>query len=268
MAAVWGTCGESFVSARRLAITCAERLRASPMLPPGTPVHALVLNTGSGRFAVEEPGYGKLAAPGVLGAVSASSAMGGLGVMPSPMLQPSSAGGVAGPAGVGMFASGASSLMGPGPTPLLGAAGPGYAAGQVSLLAAPAPDFVIPGLQMPAVPQMPSVPGMPPMPVPPPPLVVPPPLPPSFPASPPRPSITSGSPLPPDLLRPPVPRPTWADTAEDDGTDDGSDEPPDEPPPPPPPRHPSAPPRPSGEDPFSRAERVLERLRRDRRRNG
>src|SRR5205085_2535677 len=70
-------CGESFVSARKLALSSAQMLRSSPFLPRGTPVHALVLNDGRGSLSLEEDGYAQAAsaARATAGAMSGPSSV-------------------------------------------------------------------------------------------------------------------------------------------------------------------------------------------------
>ena len=75
------TCGQSYVSARSLAIASAESLRASPCLPVRTAVHALVLNEGRGTLSAEQRGYGNVGF-----AVSPGAAGPSLSAPPSPML--------------------------------------------------------------------------------------------------------------------------------------------------------------------------------------
>src|SRR5439155_7374262 len=114
LAAAESLCGESFVSGRKLAIASAEMLRASPCLPAGTPVHALVLAEGRGTLSAEEPGYERIGTAAV--ALAAGPA---LSVAPSPILGASGATsgfGAAGP--VGLFGPVPSSLMGA-PPPLV-----------------------------------------------------------------------------------------------------------------------------------------------------
>jgi carbonic anhydrase len=120
LAALEALCGESFIAARKLAMASADAVRASPFLPPRTPVHAMVFDRGRGRLSAEQPGYGASAAsPSSLGAVS------GLGVAPSPIL------GAPGPTGFG--SSGPVSLFGGAPSSLMGSAPPP--------LVAPPPDM-------------------------------------------------------------------------------------------------------------------------------
>jgi carbonic anhydrase len=49
-------------SERTNAIETARALRESPLLPPGVPVHALLVDTGSGRLELLEDGYSRAAA--------------------------------------------------------------------------------------------------------------------------------------------------------------------------------------------------------------
>jgi hypothetical protein len=224
LAAAETLCGESYVSARKLSMSSAEMLRASPFVGPRVPVHAMVFDEGRRRLAAEQPGYGLVAAPG------AAAASLGLGPAPSPIL------GAAGPATSRGYASGPVSLMGAGPSALMGAPPP---------LVAPPPDLGAgaSSIVAPPPPPMPVAPVMPPMPAPPPaPSYAPPPTPSH--AFPPRES-TAPPPLEPISFT--------------------------EPPPPPPPRRPQqpapreTPPPPASDDPFRRAAEVLERLRRERR---
>jgi len=149
-------CGESFISARKTAIASAETLRASPFLGGGVPVHALVFDEGRRRLSAEQPGYGLVAAPG------AAAAPMGLGTAPSPIL------GARGPMAVGGYATGPVSLMGAGPSALMGAPPPLAApppvlgAGASSFIAPPPPPMPVPPV-MPSMPVMPA-PAPPPMP--------------------------------------------------------------------------------------------------------
>ena len=220
LAAAETLCGESYVSARKLAMASAEMLRASPFVGPRVPVHAMVFDEGRRRLSAEQPGYGLTAAPG------AGAAPSGLGPAPSPIL------GAAGPSMSGGYASGPVSLMGAGPSALMGAPPP---------LVAPPPDLGAGASSFvaPPPPPMPVAPIMPPMPVPP--------------SPPPAPTY---APAPREPAVPPPLEPISFS----------------EPPPPPPrrqsPPHPqrdTPPPPPAPDDPFRRAAEVLERLRRERR---
>jgi carbonic anhydrase len=182
-------CGESFVSARKLAIASAETLRASPFLGARVPVHAMVFDEGRARLSAEQPGYGLVGAAGV------APAPAGLGPGPSPIL------GAPGPVASGGYTAGPVSLAGAGPSALMGAPPPLVApppdlgAGASSLMAPPPPP-------MPVAPVMPVMPAMP-APAPPPmPSVAPPPPPARSAAPPPLESISFSEPPPP----PPPPR--------------------------------------------------------------
>lgn len=216
-------CGENFVSARKLAIASAETLRASPFLGPRVPVHAMVFDEGRRRLSAEQPGYGVAATP------APAAASPGLAPAPSPILA------TPGPSVPGGYASGPVSLLGAGPSALMGAPPP---------LVAPPPELGggASSFNAPPPPPMPVAPDMPVMPSP---LGVSP-----SPVPPPMPPVA-----PPPPARPAAPPPLEPITFS-------------EPPPPPPPRKmppPRAPSAPSDDDPFRRAAEVLERLRRERR---
>jgi carbonic anhydrase len=196
LAALGALCGESFVSARKLALSSAETLRSSPFLPRATPVHALVLDEGRGRLSVEQRGYD------VAGAAATSAILGspGLGAAPSPILAaPGPTGfGAAGP--VALFGSGPSSLMGLAPPASLSPA-PDLGAMSNAFLAPPPPPpspTSVPGFVMP--PSPPSSFGTP----------TPPPLPPPSP-------LKFADSVPPQPPPPPTPRtaPKGADGGDD-----------------------------------------------------
>jgi carbonic anhydrase len=113
-------CGENFISARKLAITSAENLRASPFVAAGAAVHAMMFAEGRGRLTSEQSGYGVSSA-----APSAAPIAMGMSFSPSPILTA--------PGGVGGFATGPVSLLGSGPSALMGA--------PASLMGASSPDF-------------------------------------------------------------------------------------------------------------------------------
>lgn len=218
-------CGENFISARKLAITAAETLRASPFVAAAAVVHAMMFAEGRGRLTAEQSGYGVAAA-----AVSSAPAALGMSASPSPIL--SSPGGASG------FATGPVSLLGSGPSALMGA--------PASLMAAPGPDFgrSAPAFVAPPPPNFTMPPAPPPF--------VPPPAPATFAPSSPTLSFPEPS-APPSAAEPPPLEPiSFA-----------------EPPPPPPPRRPGVkqgtPRPPDVDDPFRRAAETLERLRRERR---
>jgi len=162
-------CGDSFVSARRLAVSSAETLRSSPFLPRGTPIHALVVDV-RGRLTLEQRGYDVAGSP----ASSSLVASAGLGPGPSPILTAPGPTGFGAPGPVSLFGSGPSSLMSSAPPPIAPAP-PSIAS---AFLAPPPP---VPGFTAP-----PPSPPSPPAPTPttrtwdvaPTPAPVPPPLPP------------------------------------------------------------------------------------------
>ena len=211
--AVGALCGESFVSARKLALTSAHALRASPFLPRGTPVHALLFSTARGMLSAEEAGYDKVAAAGGTSPAAASFLSAPSPILGAPGPGPRSSFGAAGPV----------SLFGSSPSPLMGAVAPLMSMPQ-ALTSGPA-AFIAP--PPPPLPPATAIPPMPSMPYVPPPAHVPPPAPLAEP-------LTFNEP-------PPAP----------------------EPPKPPPPKQ--KPHSGAGDDPFRRANEVLERLRRERR---
>jgi carbonic anhydrase len=185
-------CGESFISARKMAIASAETLRASPFVGPKMPVHAMVFDEGRRRLSAEQPGYGLVAAPG-----AAAAAM-GFGTAPSPIL------GAPGPVATGGYATGPVSLMGAGPSALMGAPPPLIApppdlgVGASSFIAPPPPPMPVPSI-MPAMPVAPAPPPLPPV------------------APPPLESISFTEPPPPPPPR--KPQPPRAPSAPSDGDD-------------------------------------------------
>jgi hypothetical protein len=200
LAAAEALCGESYISARKLAISSAETLRASPFLGPRVPVHAMVFDEGRSRLAAEQSGYGFTAAAGA----PAPASM-GLGPAPSPIL------GATGPAMSGGYVAGPVSLMGGGPSALMGAPPPLVAPPPV--LAAGPSSFMAP-----PPPPMPTTPVMPPTAMPAPPSFAPPP--PALPATPPpleRISFDEPPPPPPPRKppQPPPPRGPSAPAADD-----------------------------------------------------
>ncbi len=182
LSALGQLCGASFVSARQLATASADVLRASPFLPRGTPVHALVLDA-RGRLSLERRGYDVVVAP------AAPTAPLGLGASPSPILV------APGPTGFGA----------PGPVSLFGAApiapSPDLAAASAAFLSPPPPPAAPLVAAPPVVP--PTAPSAPTWTSPPAPT--------------PAPAATSPSPLKFDEPPPPPPRPAQKPS---DPTDD------------------------------------------------
>lgn len=224
LAAAEALCGENFISARKLAITSAETLRASPFVAAAGPVHALLFAEGRGRLTAEQEGYGLAAS------AAATPAAAGFGAAPSPIL--------AAPGSASGFTPGPVSLLGAGPSAMMGA--------PPSLMNAPPPTLGAPSPSMGA-----------PSPLVAPPAFVPPPAP-SF-----------AMPAPP----PPAPSISFADLGAPPASEPPPLEPaafPEVPPPPPPARKPGpkqgTPRPPDVDDPFRRAAETLERLRRERRR--
>lgn len=196
-------CGENFISARKLAITSAENLRASPFVAASAAVHAMLFAEGRGRLTSEQQGYGVSAA-----SASAAPVALGMSASPSPIL--------AAHGSVGGFAPGPVSIMSAGPSPLMGAPSALMGMGSPSaLMGATSPDFghapapaAPPGFSMPTAPSSfaPSAPSLsfderkaPPPAGEPPPLEPvtffdPPPPPPPR-----KPGVRQGTPRPPDL---------------------------------------------------------------------
>lgn len=110
-------CGESFISARKLAMSSAETLRASPFLA-GMPVHAMAFDEGRFRLTTEQSGYGVSAAH-----ASAAPFASGMSASPSPILSAPGTSSFGGTGPVSLFGSGPSSLMSA-PSPDMGARAP------------------------------------------------------------------------------------------------------------------------------------------------
>ncbi|MHC4924347.1 MAG: hypothetical protein ACYTG4_09770, partial [Planctomycetota bacterium] len=210
-----------------------DALRRSPLLPAGVPVHGLVYDIETGRLEVVIDGYG-------VAEVSASVRVPGAGLGEAASTWSSGPVSLEAPPPPG--APGV-----PAPSPGLTAPGPSFGVGPVSFdvpaLGSLIPDGMKDAAGFPAPPPPPPVPQPPP---PPPTLEEPPPPPPAPPP-----------PAPPPRREPPVVK------------DRDDDEPP---PPPPPPQRPKQRRRvkrrvkrkATGDSPFDEAQRVLERLRRER----
>ena len=143
--------GPNFISARKLAITSAEMLRASPFVAARAVVHALLFAEGRGRLTSEQSGYGVAAAA----PSSAPFAM-GMSASPSPILSAhGSSGGIA-PGPVSLFGSGPTSIMSTPPSfiapppELTGAAA--FLAPASATFAEPPPPKLPPGFVVPTVP--------------------------------------------------------------------------------------------------------------------
>jgi len=133
-------CGQSFISARKLAMSSAETLRASPFLA-GTPVHAMAFDESRCRLTTEQQGYGVAAS-----AASAARFASGMSAAPSPILSAPGTASFGGTGPVSLFGSGPSSLMSA-PSPDMGARAP------ASFLAPPA---FVPPVAPPPAPLAPS----------------------------------------------------------------------------------------------------------------
>ena len=182
-------CGESYISARKLAMSSAETLRSSLFLA-GTPVHAMAFDESRRRLTIEQSGYGVVATQ-----ASAAPFASGMSASPSPILSAPGASSFGGTGPVSLFGSGPSSLMSA-PSPDMGARAP------ASFLAPPA--FVPP-----VAPPSPSAFVMPPSPPPAPPA-------PRASAPPPLDSLSFGDVPPPPPPRPaPKPAPQKASDTDD-----------------------------------------------------